>query len=151
MAEKTAEALQRNHPGIQIAGFLTPPFRPLGQDEMREIADTINQSGADVLWVCLGCPKQEIWMSEMRDLLNVKVILAVGQAFDILAGRTERAPAVLRKAGLEWAFRLCQEPKRLWKRYLVTNLLFLALVTREALMHPFHSSVRRHVAGDERV
>ena len=133
VAEEVCQELQRRYPGIQIAGHYCPPFRPLSAGEKAEVLATINQSEADVVWVCLGCPKQEQWMSEIRDQVQAKVVLAVGQAFDILAGRTKRAPAFVSKYGGEWAYRLAKEPRRLWKRYLVTNLLFLLFVFRAHL------------------
>lgn len=132
-AEEACAALRERYPGIQIAGHYCPPFRPLTADERVAVANTINESGADVVWVCLGCPKQEQWMSDMRDHLQAKVVLAVGQAFDIVAGRTHRAPALLRHCGAEWAYRLAKEPRRLWKRYLVTNVLFLLFAVRDGL------------------
>ena len=135
VAEETADALKKRCPGIQIAGHYAPPFRPLSDQETDDVVEEIEASGAQVVWVCLGCPKQERWMSEMRDRLPGKVILAVGQAFDILAGRTQRAPEFLSKTGGEWAYRLVKEPRRLWKRYLVTNTLFLLLVGKEKLSH----------------
>ena len=133
VAEEACNALKFRYPGIKIAGHQCPPFRPLDAEEKAEMVEAINASGADVVWVCLGCPKQEQWMFEMRDQLQAKVILAVGQAFDILAGRTQRAPAFLRNYGAEWAYRLAKEPRRLWKRYLVTNLLFVLFVLRARL------------------
>ena len=126
LAEKTAQQLIFRYPGIQIAGLYTPPFMQLSQQEDEQVCAQINASGADVVWVCLGCPKQEKWILEHRDLLNAKVMLAVGQAFDILAGTKARAPKLFRRFGLEWAYRLIQEPGRLWKRYLITNVLFIA-------------------------
>ena len=133
VAKEAAAALVRRYPGLQIAGHYSPPFRRLSAGEAEQVASTINASKADVVWVCLGCPKQEQWMSEMRDSLEAKVVLAVGQAFDILAGRIQRSPAFLTRYGGEWAYRLAKEPRRLWKRYLVTNLLFVLLVSREKL------------------
>ncbi len=133
VAEKSAEALRERCPGINIVGCYTPPFRKLNSLEVAETATIINRTNPDAVWVCLGCPKQELWMNDMRHLLNAKVMLAVGQAFDILADRTSRAPHLLVTMGLEWAYRLFQEPRRLWKRYLVTNLLFAALVLRQKL------------------
>jgi N-acetylglucosaminyldiphosphoundecaprenol N-acetyl-beta-D-mannosaminyltransferase len=126
IAEKTAQQLMFRYPGIQIAGQYTPPFIQLSQQEDELVCAQINASGADVVWVCLGCPKQEKWILEHRDRLNAKVILAVGQAFDILAGTKARAPKLFRRFGFEWAYRLIQEPGRLWKRYLITNVLFIA-------------------------
>jgi len=128
IAEKTAHELVRRYPGIQIAGQYTPPFRQLTGQEDEHLCKQINESGADIVWVCLGCPKQERWILEHRDLLNVKVILAVGQAFDIVAGVRPRAPKLFRRLGMEWAYRLIQEPGRLGKRYLVTNSLFIAWI-----------------------
>ena len=133
VAEETCEALRQQYPGIQVAGHYSPPFQPLTAAEKQRVIDHINESGADVVWVCLGCPKQEQWMAEMRDHLQAKVVLAVGQAFDIVAGRTRRAPAFLRHCGAEWAYRLAKEPRRLWKRYLVTNALFVLFVLRDKL------------------
>jgi len=125
IAQETARELVRRYPGIQIAGYFTPPFRQLTRLEDKDVCRSINESGADVVWVCLGCPKQEAWIVEHRDLLNAKVVLAVGQAFDILAGAKPRAPKLFRRLGMEWAYRLIQEPGRLWKRYLYTNTLFV--------------------------
>ena len=133
VADGACAALERECPGIQIAGHYCPPFRPLSDAEKSDVVARINSSGADLVWVCLGCPKQEEWMAEMRDRLRVKAVLAVGQAFDILAGRTQRAPALLSRFGGEWAYRLVKEPRRLWKRYLVTNLLFLLFVLRDRM------------------
>ena len=116
VAAEACEQLQRLYPGIEIAGHYCPPFRPLSEGEKIDVLTRINASGADVVWVCLGCPKQEQWMAEMRDHLHARVVLAVGQAFDILAGRTQRAPAILSRIGGEWAYRLVKEPRRLWKR-----------------------------------
>jgi N-acetylglucosaminyldiphosphoundecaprenol N-acetyl-beta-D-mannosaminyltransferase len=125
VAARAASALKRANPGMQIAGTLSPPFRALTQEEKEEIVRTINAARPDVVWVCLGCPKQEAWIDEFRDQLDVPVLLAVGLAVDIVAGDKSRAPAPLRVLGLEWFYRLCQEPRRLWRRYLVYNSIFL--------------------------
>ena len=93
----------------------------------------INNSGADVLWVALGCPKQELWMYENRDRLKVPVMAGVGQAFDLYAGRVRQAPRWTRDNGLEWAFRLISNPRRLWRRYLVYNMQFLCCVALDGL------------------
>ena len=97
----------------------------------------INLSAPDVIWVCLGCPKQELWAARNRHYLNAKVILTVGQAVDILAGAKRRAPFWTHTLGLEWLYRLIQEPKRLWKRYLVTNTLFICWITDDLLRGKF--------------
>jgi N-acetylglucosaminyldiphosphoundecaprenol N-acetyl-beta-D-mannosaminyltransferase len=123
--EMVATRLTRGCPGIQIAGTCSPPFGQPTRAEHSEMIARINDSGADVLWVALGCPKQELWMYENRDRLNVSVIAGVGQAFDLCAGRVRQAPRWTRDNGLEWAFRLISNPRRLWRRYLVCNTQFL--------------------------
>jgi N-acetylglucosaminyldiphosphoundecaprenol N-acetyl-beta-D-mannosaminyltransferase len=133
VAEETIQNLKAKNPDLEVVGSYTPPFRKLTQEEDAQIVDMINSSGADFVWVCLGCPKQERWIHEHRDQLKAPVLLAVGMAFDIAAGRKKRAPAVLRKTGLEWLHRLFQEPGRLWKRYLVYNTLFIYALFEQAL------------------
>ena len=133
VAEQASWALQARFPGIRIAGHSCPPFRQLTDEETDEVVEQINASGADVVWVCLGCPKQEQWMVDMRDRLQARAILAVGQAFDLVAGRRQRAPELFCRYGLEWMYRLAKEPRRLWRRYLVTNLLFLLFLLLEKL------------------
>ena len=113
-------------PELQIAYAVSPPFRPLEQAEDEEIVRTIVASGARLLFVGLGCPKQERWMHEHRDRLPL-VQLGVGAAFDFLAGTKRQAPAILQRAGLEWLFRLATEPRRLWRRYLRHNPRFVVL------------------------
>jgi N-acetylglucosaminyldiphosphoundecaprenol N-acetyl-beta-D-mannosaminyltransferase len=132
-AECVIEKLRQDCPGIQIAGSYTPPFGQITSSEDDEAVLQINNSQADILWVCLGCPKQEIWMYEHRDRLRVGVVLAVGQAFDITAGRVPRAPAIMQNNGLEWLYRLSCEPGRLGRRYLSSNTMFLWLIFRSLL------------------
>jgi N-acetylglucosaminyldiphosphoundecaprenol N-acetyl-beta-D-mannosaminyltransferase len=134
VAAKAAAILQQKIPGLQIAGVCSPPFRPLTLDEKEDVIRTINDSRPDVLWVCLGCPKQEAWINEFKARLDVPVLLAVGLAIDVLAGTRERAPSILRRLGLEWLYRLYQEPRRLWRRYLVYNSIFLYRMLAEALL-----------------
>lgn len=133
VAAKATAMLQQKFPGIQIAGVYSPPFRPLTADEKEEVIRTINGSKPDVLWVCLGCPKQEAWIDEFKGRLDVPVLLAVGLAIDILAGTRERAPSILRNLGLEWLYRLYQEPRRLWRRYLIYNGIFVYRLLAEKL------------------
>ncbi|HYG98199.1 MAG TPA: WecB/TagA/CpsF family glycosyltransferase [Terriglobales bacterium] len=125
VAELLAKRLKERFAGMRIAGWFSPPFRPLTREEDAEVVARINESRADVLWVGLGCPKQERWMKEHRESLQVGVMLGVGQAFDIHAGTLKQAPKWMRESGLEWMFRLGSEPRRLWKRYLRTNSKFL--------------------------
>jgi N-acetylglucosaminyldiphosphoundecaprenol N-acetyl-beta-D-mannosaminyltransferase len=131
--EALAAKLKCLFPVLEIVGIYSPPFRPLTREEDTSIVEMINRAGADVLWVGLGCPKQECWMYEHREQLNVPVLVGVGQAFDLYAGRTQRAPAWMRKRGLEWLFRLLAEPRRLWRRYLIYNLEFMFSMLLEFL------------------
>jgi N-acetylglucosaminyldiphosphoundecaprenol N-acetyl-beta-D-mannosaminyltransferase len=133
VAENAVEHLLREIPELQVAGVYTPPFRSLTSDEDEDIVKFINSTAPDVIWVCLGCPKQEIWIFEHKNRLSAGVMLAVGLALDIVAGSRRRAPGMLRVVGLEWFYRLCQEPGRLWKRYLVYNSIFLYRLLIETL------------------
>lgn len=117
-------------PLLKIAGSYSPPFRTLTAEEENEIAFIINQSGAKLVFVVLGCPKQEKWMDVMKNKLSA-VMIGVGGALPVLVGMQKRAPVWMQKTGLEWFYRLCQEPKRLFKRYAVTNSLFILLVAKE--------------------
>lgn len=118
--------LQERYPGLQVAYAHSPPFRPLEPDEQEHIVGEINASKARILFVGLGCPKQERWMAAHIGRVQA-VMLGVGAAFDFLAGSKRQAPAWLQRAGLEWAFRLVSEPRRLWYRYLYHNPRFLML------------------------
>lgn len=140
VAQDAAKAITQTYPGIIIAGTYTPPFRPLTPLEDDEVCQLINDSGAQLVWVCLGCPKQERWIFEHRKRLKASVLLAVGQAIDILAGSKTRAPAIFRISGMEWVYRLMREPRRLWRRYLVTNSLFLFWLIRDVI-HPLPATV----------
>jgi N-acetylglucosaminyldiphosphoundecaprenol N-acetyl-beta-D-mannosaminyltransferase len=128
-----ALSLRRDHPGIQVVGGYSPPFRPLGADEEDSIARQINEARPDVLWVGIGVPKQEKWMARMRDRLDVPVMCGVGAAFDFHAGRVSMAPGWMQERGLEWIYRTLQEPRRLLGRYLSTNPRFVAAFARQYL------------------
>jgi N-acetylglucosaminyldiphosphoundecaprenol N-acetyl-beta-D-mannosaminyltransferase len=123
-------------PRLQIAGMVSPPFRPLNAAEDVEIVARINASGARVVFVSLGCPKQELWMAAHRGRIDA-VMIGVGAAFDYHAGTIRRAPLWMQQRGLEWLYRLCAEPRRLWKRYLVTNSLFIVGAVRQLILHKF--------------
>jgi N-acetylglucosaminyldiphosphoundecaprenol N-acetyl-beta-D-mannosaminyltransferase len=124
------EALVRNlsarFPGLRVVYAYSPPFRPLTPEEDERVTEEINASGARILFVGLGCPKQEWWMAEHKGRVRA-VMLGVGAAFDFHAGRVRQAPVWMQRAGLEWLFRLVQEPRRLWRRYLKHNPRFLLL------------------------
>jgi len=125
--------LKRRFPDIDIVGEYAPPFRPQHVQEDAKVVDEINRLSPDVLWVGLGSPKQDYWMYHHRDKLNVPVMVGVGAAFDFIAGTKKQAPVWMRKLGLEWLFRLCSEPKRLWKRYLIGNAHFIYLLIKSAI------------------
>ena len=114
-------------------GGYSPPFRPLTDAEDDAIAGEINRSGADVVWVGIGVPKQEKWMAGMRDRLDAPVLVGVGAAFDFHAGLVPQAPPRMQKVGLEWLFRFMQEPRRQLPRYLRSNPSFVAGVARQYL------------------
>jgi N-acetylglucosaminyldiphosphoundecaprenol N-acetyl-beta-D-mannosaminyltransferase len=117
--------LRRRFPGVRIVGGYSPPFRELRAEEEDAIVREINRSGADVVWVGVGAPKQEKWMSMMRDRLDAPVLVGVGAAFDFHAGLVPQAPMWMQSAGLEWLYRLLHEPRRLWRRYARYNPRFV--------------------------
>jgi N-acetylglucosaminyldiphosphoundecaprenol N-acetyl-beta-D-mannosaminyltransferase len=118
------EQLKAAFPGLVIAGVISPPFRAPTPEELASHIAAINASGAGTVWVSLGCPKQEMWMAAQRGKVRA-VMIGVGAAFDYHAGTVQRAPLWMQRAGLEWLHRLVSEPRRLWRRYLVTNSLFI--------------------------
>jgi N-acetylglucosaminyldiphosphoundecaprenol N-acetyl-beta-D-mannosaminyltransferase len=130
VAETAASCLAAKYPGLQIAGFFSPPFGAVSEEALQAQCATIAASGANVVWVALGCPKQEIWISRASKLLSGVVLLAVGQAMDIEAGLVNRAPERFRKFGCEWLYRLLTNPRRLWKRYLDYNSIFLYSIAK---------------------
>lgn len=125
--------LQEKYPGLAIAGMESPPFRPLTEEEDKEAVRKINESGAQIVWVGLGAPKQERWMYEHQFSVN-GLMLGVGAGFDFHAGTVKRAPAWMRNHYLEWLYRLTQDPKRLWKRYVETNGKFILLSIKDAFL-----------------
>jgi N-acetylglucosaminyldiphosphoundecaprenol N-acetyl-beta-D-mannosaminyltransferase len=118
-ADRLADSLHKRY-GILVAGTYSPPFRPLTEEEQQEVASYVEKVSPNVLWVGLSTPKQEKWMYQNRSQLSVHVMLGVGAAFDFNSGGTRQAPAWMREHGLEWLFRLLTEPKRLWRRYLIS-------------------------------
>ena len=123
--------LRRRYPGLQIVGGYSPPFRPLTAAERDFVVEDVARTGADVVWVGTGQPKQERWMHEMRPLLDAPVLVGVGAAFDFHAGLVPQAPSWMQDVGLEWAYRLAKEPRRLWKRYLKYNPRFVGDFARQ--------------------
>jgi N-acetylglucosaminyldiphosphoundecaprenol N-acetyl-beta-D-mannosaminyltransferase len=127
--------LRRRHPGLKIVGGYSPPYRDMTPAERTAIVREIDQSRADVVWVGIGVPKQEKWMATMRPLLSAPVLVGVGAAFDFHAGLVPQAPAWMQTAGLEWAYRLAHEPRRLWRRYARHNPRFVAAFGVQLLRH----------------
>jgi N-acetylglucosaminyldiphosphoundecaprenol N-acetyl-beta-D-mannosaminyltransferase len=127
--------LRRRYPGLKIVGGYSPPHRPLTDEERAAVTTEINDCRADVVWVGIGVPKQEKWMAQMRDALEAPVLVGVGAAFDFHAGLVPQAPPVLQRAGLEWAFRLLQEPRRLWRRYTRYNPRFVRAFAGQLIRH----------------
>jgi N-acetylglucosaminyldiphosphoundecaprenol N-acetyl-beta-D-mannosaminyltransferase len=118
--------LRLRHPGLRIVGGHVPPFRPLTEAEEESVIADINRSRAEVVWVGIGVPKQEKWMARVQGRVQASVLIGVGAAFDFHSGLIPQAPARMQRLGLEWAFRLAQEPRRLWRRYLRYNPRFVA-------------------------
>jgi N-acetylglucosaminyldiphosphoundecaprenol N-acetyl-beta-D-mannosaminyltransferase len=123
--------MRQRHPGIQIVGGYSPPFHALSPQEEDEVVQQINDARPDVLWVGIGVPKQEKWMARMRDRLEVPVMCGVGAAFDFHAGRISQAPGWMQERGLEWIYRIAQEPRRLLPRYLYYNPRFVMAFARQ--------------------
>jgi N-acetylglucosaminyldiphosphoundecaprenol N-acetyl-beta-D-mannosaminyltransferase len=128
IAEALQQNLERRFPGIRIVGTYTPPFRPLDESEKADLRARLSALAPDVLWVGLSTPKQEMFMAENIGSLNCKVMVGVGAAFDIHTGNVKDAPQWVKDAGMQWFHRLCQEPSRLWKRYLFNNSEFLVRI-----------------------
>ncbi len=125
--------LKRNYPKIKIVGMFSPPFRELSRDEDIKITEAINKTNPDFVWVGLGAPKQELWMSSHLDKIN-GLMIGVGAGFDYFAKNIKRAPLWMQKSSLEWLHRLIQDPKRLWMRYLMFNTRFIILSIKDFMI-----------------
>ncbi|MBW3655442.1 MAG: WecB/TagA/CpsF family glycosyltransferase [Gemmatimonadetes bacterium] len=133
-AEEAARVLRRQYPGLEVAGTHCPPFGFENDPaEAERVAQAVRAAAPHVLFVALGAPKQEVWLQDNLPSLGVPVGVGVGAAFDFVSGQVRRAPRWMRRAGLEWLFRVMVEPRRLWKRYAVYNTRFIALVFRQRL------------------
>ena len=131
VAELLAEKLSKMYPGLKIAGTYCPPFRPLSDEENDAIIKKINAAQPDIVWVALGAPKQEKWMARHIAVIETKVMIGVGAAFDFHSGNIKWAPVAVRKLGLEWAWRLACEPKRMWRRNLDSPLFLAKVLCRQ--------------------
>lgn len=125
--------LQERYPSIVIAGQVESKFRPLTKEEDEKLIEQINMAAADFIWVGLGTPRSDPWIADHRDKIPGSVMLNIGGMFDVYANNTKRAPKLMRDHGLEWFYRLYQEPRRLWKRYLVGNVQFIWLYMLESI------------------
>jgi N-acetylglucosaminyldiphosphoundecaprenol N-acetyl-beta-D-mannosaminyltransferase len=131
VSEALAQKLKARFPKLDIAGTFTPPFRPLDAGEERQFVETVRTARPDILWVGLSTPKQEQFMAEFLPKLDATLMIGVGAAFDFHSGRAKQAPRWMQRSGLEWFFRLCQEPRRLAKRYFVNNPLFVLKIASQ--------------------
>jgi len=138
----TKEYLHKNHPALIIAGFISPPYRQLTVEEDEAYMQQINASGANLVFVCLGCPKQEKWMAAMYGKIDA-VMLGIGGALAVMIGTKKRAPKWVQNSGMEWLYRLMQEPWRLFRRYASTNPIFLYLLCKEVIRVKILSKLSR--------
>lgn len=134
VADELRRNLETRFPGIRIVGTYAPPFRRMNDAEIRDLQDQVRFCQPDFFWVGLSTPKQEFFMAQFMPILpEARVFIGVGAAFDLLTGGVRQAPRWMQRSGLEWFFRLLQEPKRLWKRYLINNPLFVVRAARQLL------------------
>ncbi len=130
ISEEIERQINKHYPGVVIAGRQNGYF---SEDQQREVADNIAAAKADVLFVAITSPKKEQFMAKWGDVMQVPVVHGVGGSFDVFAGKVKRAPLIWQKLGMEWLYRVLQEPGRLWKRYLVTNTLFIGMLLKEII------------------
>jgi N-acetylglucosaminyldiphosphoundecaprenol N-acetyl-beta-D-mannosaminyltransferase len=134
VAEQLKQQLEARFPGLKAVGTYTPPFRQLNDSELRDLQERVRIARPDFFWVGLSTPKQEFFMAQSVSMLpEAKIFVGVGAAFDLLTGRISQAPRWMQRVGLEWLFRLFQEPKRLWRRYLINNPLFIARAIKQLM------------------
>ena len=144
VSDEVRRRLQMRYPRLDVTYCWSPPFRELTRDENAAVVEDLLDVGPDILFVSLGCPRQELWMLAHRDQLHC-VMLGVGAAFDMIAGRVAVAPRWMQRAGLEWVFRLAYEPGRLWRRYARHNSAFVALI----ILQELHVAVRRVLSSGD--
>ncbi len=130
-SSKLAEKLQKQFPNLEVVGTQDTPIRPIPEKENNQIIKKINTAKPDIVFVGLGCPNQELWMISNRDKVNASTLIGVGAAFDFITGTVKQAPKWMQNNGLEWFFRLLQDPKRLWRRYTILNTLFFFKIGRQ--------------------
>lgn len=145
--DRLVRELHEAIPGLNICGVLSPPFRTLTTEEKRQHYAAIREAESELVWVGLGAPKQEQWMADAFEELRPAILLGVGAAFDFHSGVVGRAPKAFRALGLEWLFRLLSQPRRLWRRYLVSNTLFIVYLARDFLFQRRPGTRRGHRSG----
>jgi N-acetylglucosaminyldiphosphoundecaprenol N-acetyl-beta-D-mannosaminyltransferase len=128
VCDKLEHCLKAKFPGLNVVGKFAPPFLPQAQKVPDQLARSINEAKPDIVWIGLGAPKQDLWSALNRDVLDAPVLIGIGAAFDFLSGMKPQAPRWMQNMGLEWLFRLCCEPRRLWRRYLIGNAQFVWLL-----------------------
>jgi N-acetylglucosaminyldiphosphoundecaprenol N-acetyl-beta-D-mannosaminyltransferase len=148
--DKLRQVLHESFPNLRIVGSHSPPYRKLSAAEDDAVVAEINASGADIVFVSLGCPKQELWMASHRDRVGA-VMLGVGAAFDYHAGIRQRPPAWVQNVGFEWLCRLALEPKRLWKRYLIANSIFVCRATGQIIDHTLNRRIKFTTVARDRL
>jgi len=139
VAESLKLVLERKIPGLLVVGTYTPPFRPLNASEFQDLQSMVERAHPDVMWIGLSTPKQERFMAEHLQSLNVNVMIGVGAAFDIHTGRIKDAPQWIKNIGMQWLHRLTQERKRLWRRYLANNPKFIWMIVLQISRSWFRS------------
>lgn len=138
VAETAGRGLRDRYPGLRIAGTYSPPYGPLTSEDNQRIIETINATKPSFLFVALGAPRQDLWIQQHLHLLDTHVAMGVGCVLDLLAGSIRRAPQWMQRLGMEWSYRLAQEPQRLWRRYIVDDLPMLGQLVGEAIREPTH-------------
>ena len=131
VCDKLENHLKERFPGIHIVGKMAPPFTLRAERADKDVIAAIDQAKPDIVWIGLRAPKQDFWSVLNRTSLEAPVLIGVGAAFDLLSGEKPRAPRWMQQAGLEWLFRLCSEPQRLWRRYLIGNTRFIGLLVKQ--------------------
>jgi N-acetylglucosaminyldiphosphoundecaprenol N-acetyl-beta-D-mannosaminyltransferase len=142
VADELAARLRERFPGLAVAGTATPPFRPLSDAEMRDVAREIDATCPDIVWVGLSTPKQERWMRRQLGQLTTPMLIGIGAAFDFHSGRKPQAPRLLQRSGFEWLFRLATEPRRLWRRYLTCLPAFAFLIVQQLARNRTGGAIR---------
>lgn len=150
VAHKLKQVLVNAHPNLEVAGTLCPPFRELTPGEDQADVDAINMARPDIIWVGLSTPKQEFWMARHLGRIEAPVMIGVGAAFDFLAGTKRQAPRWMQRSGLEWLFRLCSEPRRLWRRYAYIVPGFIILVVGDLVRRVIRGSEQASVGAPSR-